>query len=443
MTRYTPEDVIKLCRQEDVKFIRLQFTDIFGIMKNVAITIDQLEKALNNEMMFDGSSINGFVRIEESDMILYPDPNSFVIFPWSEPDCKVARLICDVYSADRTPFLGDPRYALKRAIQRMNKMGYELFAGPELEFFLFQMDESGAPTTRTHDDASYFDLAPVDRGEIARQDMCLMLEKMGFHIEASHHECAPAQHEIDFKYDDALTTADNVMTFKLVVRTVAQRHNLHATFLPKPVYGVAGNGMHINQSLFQNGRNMFFDPDSEDGLSEIAHQYVAGLLTHAPGFTALTNPLVNSYKRLVPGYEAPLYIAWSAQNRSPLIRIPASRGTGTRVELRSPDPSANPYLALAATLMAGLDGIEKKMTPPEPINCTIYKMDDAELEKHGVSCLPLNIREATRAMLQDEVIVAALGEHIIKNYAEAKFIEHEEYRVQVTPWEVNNYLKRY
>ncbi|HEX3029704.1 MAG TPA: type I glutamate--ammonia ligase, partial [Clostridia bacterium] len=351
MPNYSKEDILRIVREQDVQFIRLQFTDIFGILKNVAITVDQLEKALDNKCMFDGSSIEGFVRIEESDMYLRPDPSTFVIFPWRPQTGKVARLICDVYNPDGTPFEGDPRYVLKRALEKATAMGYDTFnVGPECEFFLFLTDNDGNPTTITHDNGGYFDLGPVDLGENARRDMCLALEEMGFEIEASHHEVAPGQHEIDFKYGDALSTADNILTFKLVVKTIAQRHGLHATFMPKPIFGINGSGMHTNTSLFKQGKNVFYDEKDPLQLSREAYWFIGGLMKNMRSIAAVTNPIVNSYKRLVPGYEAPVYVAWSARNRSPLIRIPAARGASTRVELRCPDPSCNPYLAIAAIL---------------------------------------------------------------------------------------------
>lgn len=441
--KYTIEDCMRIAKEEDVRFIRLQFTDIFGTMKNVSITVDQLPKALNNEMMFDGSSIEGFVRIEESDMYLYPDPNTFVIFPWRPSEGKVARLICDVYNVDGTPFEGDPRYVLKRAVNDAADLGYTMHVGPEAEFFLFHTDANGDPTTVTHDEAGYFDLGPIDMGENARRDICITLEKMGFEIEASHHEVAPGQHEIDFKYSDALTTADNILTFKLVVRVIAQRHGLHATFMPKPVFDIAGSGMHINQSLFHNHNNVFFDPEDALQLSQEAYYYIGGLLEHAQGMTAITNPLVNSYKRLVPGYEAPVYIAWSARNRSPLIRIPAKRGLATRVELRNPDPSCNPYLALAVSLQAGLDGIRRKISPPAPTNRNIFEMTLEERKDAGITDLPTSLEEAIHAMEKDRLVCDTLGEHVLERYTEAKLIEWNEYRMRVSPWEIDQYLKKY
>lgn len=350
MSKYTKKDIIRLVEEEDVEFIRLQFTDMFGTLKNVAITRTQLEKALDNQCMFDGSSIEGFVRIEESDMYLHPDLDTFAIFPWRPQQGKVARVICDVYRMTGEPFEGDPRYVLKKVVKEAEELGYTLNVGPECEFFLFHTDDDGQPTTISHEKASYFDLGPIDLGENARRDMVLTLEDMGYEIEASHHEMAPAQHEIDFKYDEALATADNIMTFKLAVKTIAKRHGLFASFMPKPKYGINGSGMHINMSLEKNGKNIFYDEEDKMQLSKEAYYFIGGIMKHMKGMTAITNPLVNSYKRFVPGFEAPIYIAWSATNRSPLIRIPASRDDGTRVELRCPDPAANPYLALAVCL---------------------------------------------------------------------------------------------
>ncbi len=374
MSKYTAADIVRIVEEENVRFIRLQFTDIFGAFKNVAITASQLQKALNNQCMFDGSSIEGFVRIEESDMYLYPDYDSFLIFPWyEENDGKVARLICDVYKPDGTPFEGDPRGLLKRVLKQAEEMGFSAFnVGPECEFFLFDNDENGYPTTRSKDRGAYFELGPTDLGEAARRDMCLTLEDMGYEIEASHHECANGQHEIDFKYTDALRAADNIVTFKLAVKTIAHRHNMYATFMPKPVFGKAGNGMHVNMSLIKDGKNAFYDPDGVMGLSKTAHHFIAGILEHVRGMSAITNPLVNSYKRLVSGYEAPVYVAWSASNRSPLVRVPASRGMSTRLELRNPDPSANPYLTLALCLAAGLDGIRRELTPPPAVEENLF-----------------------------------------------------------------------
>ena len=438
------EDILRISKEQDVKFIRLQFTDIFGILKNVAITVEQLEKALDNKYMFDGSSIEGFVRIEESDMYLRPDPSTFAIFPWRPQNGKVARLICDVYNPDGTPFSGDPRYVLKKALARANEMGYDAFnVGPECEFFLFLTDTDGHPTTVTHDNAGYFDLGPIDQGENARRDMCLALEDMGFEIEASHHENAAGQHEIDFKYSDALKAADCILTFKLLVKTVAQRHGLHATFMPKPLRGVSGSGMHANLSLFKDGKNVFHDTKGELELSQEAYWFIGGLMKHAREISALTNPLVNSYKRLVPGYEAPAYIAWSARNRSPLIRIPEARGEATRIELRNPDPSCNPYLALAAMLMAGLDGIEKKIQPPKPTNMNIYSMTPEQREVEGILSLPESLREAVEEMKNSKLVREVLGDHIFNKYIEAKTAEWDDYKAEVNKWEIEQYLKKY
>lgn len=439
----TKEDVLKEAYEKGVKFIRLQFTDIFGVLKNIAIPIEQLEKALDGEMMFDGSSIEGFVRIEESDMYLRPDPDTFVVFPWRPADGGVARLMCDVYNPDGTPFGGCPRGMLKKVLAEAAELGYTLFIGPELEFFLFHVDTEGRPTTITHDKAGYFDMTPVDLGENARRDMVLNLEQMGFEIEASHHEVAPGQHEIDFKYSDALEMADKMVTFRFVVRTIAQRHGLHATFMPKPIFGINGSGMHVNQSLFKNGKNAFYDPEGPMGLSEIAYQYIAGLMTHARSFTAITNPTVNSYKRLVPGYEAPCYIAWSGRNRSPLIRIPAKRGPSTRLELRSPDPSCNPYLALAVQLKAGLDGIKNKLTPPAAVDLNIFAMDEQQRQEMGIHSLPGDLREALSELSNDEVIKEALGDHIYHRFVAAKMKEYDSFRITVHKWETERYLETY
>ncbi len=440
---YTKDDIIRLVEEEDVEFIRLQFTDMFGNLKNVAITASQLEKALENKCMFDGSSIEGFVRIEESDMYLYPDFDTMQIFPWRPQQGKVARLICDVYRPGGEPFEGDPRYILKRAIKEAEKMGYLFEVGPECEFFLFHTDENALPTTITHEQAGYFDLGPVDFGENARRDMVLTLEDMGFVIEASHHEVAPAQHEIDFRYDEALVTADNIMTFKLAVKTIAKRHGLHATFMPKPKYGVNGSGMHINMSLSKDGKNIFADPSDRQGLSREAYWFIGGIMKHMKGMTAITNPLVNSYKRLVPGYEAPVYIAWSATNRSPLIRIPAAGGEGTRVELRCPDPSANPYLALAVCLQAGLDGIRDRIMPPASVDRNIFSMTEEERRSLHIEEIPGTLIEAVGELEKDAFIRSVLGEHISAKYVEAKKKEWEAYRSQVTDWEIQAYLNKF
>lgn len=443
MAKYTKEDILKLVEENGVRFIRLQFTDIFGALKNIAITEKQLEKALDNQIMFDGSSIDGFVRIEESDMYLRPNLDTFVIFPWRPQQGKVARLICDIYRPDGTPFEGDPRYALRRAIDDAAELGFEMNVGPECEFFLFETDENGQATTITQDKAGYFDLAPTDKGENARRDMTLALEEMEFEIEASHHEVAEGQNEIDFKYGPALETADKIMTFKLVVKAIAQRHGLHASFMPKPIFGINGSGMHVNMSLFKDGKNAFADPSDKNGLSKEAYQFIAGLLKNIKGLSAVTNPLVNSYKRLVPGYEAPVYLAWSCSNRTALIRVPASRGAGTRVELRCPDPSANPYLVLAVLLQAGLDGIKNNLEVEPETVANIFAMTDKEREEAGIDNLPNNLYEAVNFMKESELAKAALGEHIYENYVEAKEAEWDDYRTKVHDWEIENYLNRY
>lgn len=437
------KQLIEKARNLGVKFIRLQFSDIFGVMKNVAITLEQLDKALDGELMFDGSSIHGFARIEESDMYLRPDLKTFTVFPWRPREGGVARLICDVYNPDGTPFEGDPRYVLKKVLAEAAAMGYTMQVGPELEFFLFNVDKDGRPTLDTHDSAGYFDLAPVDLGENARRAMVLTLEEMGFEIEASHHEVAPGQHEIDFKYSDALDVADKIMTFRMVVRITAQRHGLHATFMPKPVFGINGSGMHMNQSLFKGGKNVFYDPATPDQLSETAKYYIGGLINHARSFAAITNPTVNSYKRLVPGYEAPVYIAWSGRNRSPLIRIPAKRGSSTRIELRNPDPSCNPYLAIAVALKAGLDGIKNKILPPPPTNQNIYHMTAAERKELNIDSLPASLSEALQELAKNDVIKNALGGHVYEKFVEAKELEWDKFRIQIHAWEIDEYLTKF
>ena len=443
MSKYTKEDIIRLVEEQDVEFIRMQFTDIFGQLKNVAITKSQIQKAVNNQIMIDGSSIEGFTRIHESDQYLYPDLDSFTILPWRPQYGKVARLICDVYNPDGTPFVGDPRGVLKKALKRAADMGYSFNVGPECEFFLFETDDEGRPTTKTGDEAGYFDLGPLDHGEGTRREICLNLEAMGFEIEASHHEVAAGQHEIDFKYDEALSAADKIMTFKLAVKTVAQKNGLHATFMPKPVFGINGSGMHTNMSLFKDGKNVFYDPNDARGLSKEAYSFIAGLLAHVRGMAAITNPLVNSYKRLVPGYEAPCYLAWSASNRSALIRIPAARGQATRVELRCPDPSCNPYLELACCLAAGLDGIEKGMTPPAEITENIFAMDRKTRHAHGIHSLPGNLSEAIDEMEKDELICQTLGEHVVEQYIQGKRKEWDAYRTYVSDWEIDKYIVTY
>ncbi|HHW12117.1 MAG TPA: type I glutamate--ammonia ligase [Firmicutes bacterium] len=443
MAGLTKKQILKMAEEQKVKFVRLQFTDILGIVKNVAITVDQLEDALDGKIMFDGSSIEGFVRIQESDMYLKPDYDTYTLFPWSPQGEAVARLICDVYDAEGRPFAGCPRGILRRALAEAEALGYELKVGPEPEFFLFETDEEGYPLVKVHDHAGYFDLAPADRGEEARREIVLALEAMGFKIETSHHEVAPSQHEIDFKYTNALTTADNIVTFRFVTKIIAQRFGLCATFMPKPVYGQNGSGMHLHQSLFRGETNLFYDPENELGLSELALHYIGGILTHAKALAAVTNPCVNSYKRLVPGYEAPVYLSWSAKNRSALIRIPAARGLGTRIELRNPDPTANPYLALAVILKAGLDGIKNKIDPgPQRFN-NIFEMTAAERQAAGIESLPGSLREALDYLERDPLLRETLGEHVYTNYLRAKELEWDEYRTQVHDWEIKRYLQVY
>ena len=437
---YTKQKILNMAETEDVEFIRLQFTDLFGTLKNVAITKSQLAKALDNKIMFDGSSIEGFARIEESDMYLYPDYDTFEILPFRPHQGKVARMICDVYKPDGTQLENDPRYILKKVLKEAENMGYEFNVGPECEFFLFHTDDYGNPTTISHEKGSYFDLGPTDLGENARRDMVLNLEEMGFEVEASHHEVAPAQHEIDFKYDNALRTADNILTFKFIVKYIAKRHGLYASFMPKPITGVDGSGMHLNMSLWKNGKNIFADSKNELGISDEAFYFMAGVMEHANEMCLITNPLVNSYKRIVPGYEAPVDVSWSPSNRSPLIRVPAARGSGTRLEFRSPDSAANPYLALAVSLAAGLDGIKRKLTPGKGSMKNQYEMAEGEKQKAGINTLPRDMKEALEIFKQSTYMKELLGDHIFNKYVEAKSAEWESYQQFVSQWEVDRYL---
>lgn len=442
--QYTADEIRQSVKEENVRFLRLMFTDINGVIKNVEVPVSQLDKVLNNKVMMDGSSIDGFVRIEESDMILYPDLATYLIFPWGNEHGKVARLICSVHNVDGSPFEGDPRNNLIRILKEMEADGFTSFnIGPEPEFFLFKMDENGQPTIKLNDKGSYFDLAPLDLGENCRRDIVLELEKMGFEVEASHHEVAPGQHEIDFKYTNALQAADNIQTFKLVVKTIARKHGLYATFMPKPLHGINGSGMHINMSLFHKDGNAFYDPEGEEQLSADAMHFLAGLLDHARALTAINNPIVNSYKRLVPGFEAPVYIAWSGHNRSPLIRVPSARGLSTRLELRSVDPAANPYLAIAAILEAGLDGLEQKLEPEEAVDRNIYRMAPTERKANHIQDLPSTLHNALKALDGDEVIQAALGDHLFHSFMDSKSMEWAAYRQQVSEWERDQYLELY
>ena len=445
MAKYKKEDIFRMVEEEDVEFIRLQFTDMFGMLKNVAITAGQLEKALNNRCVFDGSAIEGFVREEETDMYLHPDLDTFTIFPWRPQQGKVARLVCDVYGPDGTPFEGDPRYILKKVLKEAEELGFYFNVGPECEFFLFHTDEEGRPTTKTHEMAGYFDVAPIDPAENVRRDIVLNLEEMGFEIESSHHEIAPAQHEVDFQYEKGLKAADNILTFKMAVKSIAKQHGLHATFMPKPKAGVNGSGMHINMSLEDKlGKNLFADTDDKLGLSRLAYEFMAGILAHIKSMCLLTNPIVNSYKRLIPGYDAPVYIAWSrATNRGQIVRIPSSRGASTRLELRSPDSAMNPYLALAACLAAGLDGIKNHMELPEPVVQNIYAMDEETIKERGIDHLPETLGEAIDEFEEDAFLRKVLGDHIFYKYLEAKKEEWNVFRSQVTDWEIGEYLYKY
>lgn len=441
----TRDQIMQIIKEKNVNFFRLQFVDIFGAMKNIAMPRSQIEKALDGKIMFDGSSIEGFVRINESDMYLKPDYDTFVVLPWREKDGNnAARIICDVYKPDGTPFIGCPRNNLKRVLADAKAMGYTMNVGTECEFFLFRRDEEGMATTVTDDVTGYFDVEPDDAGIDCRRKIIQTLEAMGFEIEASHHEVAEGQHEINFKYADALKAADNTVTFKWVVRSIASEFGLHATFMPKPVFGINGSGMHTNQSLFNlDGTNAFFDEKGPLQLSKIAYKYIAGIMKNARGFCGVTNPLVNSYKRLVAGYEAPVYVAWSASNRSALIRIPASRGMGTRTEVRCPDPTCNPYLAFAMMLNSGLDGIKNDLPVPDPVNVDIFEMTAEEKVEAGIASLPANLHEAIHELRANPIAKEALGSHILEKYIEGKEKEWDSFRTAVTDWELDNYLSRY
>jgi len=441
----TRDEIMAIVEEKNVNFFRLQFVDIFGFMKNIAIPGSQIKKALDGQMMFDGSSIDGFVRINESDMYLKPDYDTFLVLPWRVRNgVNAARIICDVHKSDGTPFTGCPRVNLKRVLAEARELGYTMNVGTECEFFLFQKDEKGHLKTETGDVAGYFDVDPEDTGINCRREIIETLESMGFEVEASHHEVAVGQHEINFKYADALAAADNTVTFKWVVRSIAAKHGFHATFMPKPVFGINGSGMHTNQSLFNlDGTNAFFDENGPLQLSETAYQYIAGIMKNARGFTAVTNPLVNSYKRLVPGYEAPVYVAWSASNRSALVRIPANRGISTRTEVRCPDPACNPYLALAMMLSSGLDGVKNKLDAPASVNVDIFEMTLAEKEAAGIDSLPGTLEEAILALKESSIAKEALGEHIFEKYIEGKTQEWDSYRTWVTDWETKTYIKNY
>lgn len=445
MNHYTKQDIIRMVEEEDVEFIRLQFTDMFGNFKNMAVTTSQLDKVLSNQCVFNGSAIEGFVSMQEPDVYLYPDLDTFEIFPWRPQQGKVARFICDLYRADGTPFAGDSRYILKKVTEQAKQMGFSLQAKPECEFFLFDLTEDGKATTKTKEAGSFFDIGPVDTGENARREIVMTLEEMGFEIEASYHANAPAQHEIVFQYDNGVCTADNLMTFRMAVRTVARRHGLHATFMPKPKSGVDGSGMHLNLSLYDGmGKNVLYDPEACDGISQVGRWFIAGILEHIDAITAITNPLVNSYKRLVPGYGAPVYVSWSDEaNRTALVCARTKGDKVNRIELRSPDPSANPYLALAVCLAAGMDGIQRKLTPPKKVDGNVLAMTEEERRALGLRNLPEHLAYALDALAADEVIKGVLGEHFYSNYMAAKRAEWKEYRTVVSQWEVNQYLERF
>lgn len=437
-------EILKQLKEENVAYLRLWFTDILGHNKNVEVPASQFAKALDGQILFDGSSIEGFSRIEESDMVLVPDYDTFRVFPWEEREGKIARLICDVYNPNGTAFAGCPRSVLRRACAKAKKHGYTMCVGPEAEFFLFSCDTNGNATTKTHDAGSYFDLSPTDKGEDARREIVRVLEQVGFEVEAAHHECAEGQHEIDFKYSDALSTADNVATFRFVVRKVAANFGLHATFMPKPLFGVAGSGMHSHQSLFDTkGNNIFYDPKKPYQLSDQALWYIGGLLEHSRSFCAITNPTINSYKRLVPGFEAPTHVAWSERNRSPMIRVPDRRGSSTRAELRTPDPTCNPYLAFAVMLASGLDGIEGKTSPGEPINKNIYKMSERERARLKIKSLPASLNEAVDLLEKSKLMRETMGDHIFYNFIRAKREEWSTYIAQVHQCELDWYLTKF
>ncbi|KKM10190.1 glutamine synthetase [Clostridiales bacterium PH28_bin88] len=440
---YTKEDVLAKAREFHVKFLRLQFTDIFGVLKNIAVTVEDLEKALAGEMIFDSSVVEGQVRNRERDIVLKPDPTTFVIFPWRPREGAVARLICDVNNPDGTPYPGCPRNVLKQVLAETAGMGLTVRVGSEAEFYLFHTDEKGNPTTDTHDRAGFCDLTPVDLGENARRDMVLTLEEMGFEIGSSHHELGPGQHEIVLKHDHALATADKVITFKFVVRTIAQRHGLYASFMPKPIWGMPGSALHWHISLFRNGTNALYHPERPQGLSQEAMSFIAGILNHARANTAITNPIVNSYKRLVPSDLAPAYVAWSEHNRNSVIRVPAHRGQETRVEVRNPDPTCNPYLALAVMIKSGLEGIVQGSTPPAPVTDNIFQMDDGRREALQVACLPRHLHEALQELAGDHLVRSTLGEYIYQRFSEAKEEEWERYQNTVHPWELREYLSTF
>ncbi len=449
MKTYTKEDIRKICKDENIKYIRMQFTDLIGVMKNVEIPADRLDEAMDNEIMFDGSSIEGFVRTEEADMYMVPDLSTFLVCSWEDTSYgKVARFICDVCQADKKgnllPFKGDPRSQLKSNLDYMHKLGFSKFnIGVEPEFFLFKLNkETGEPTLEFSDEGGYFDVSPIDSAVDCRRDIVLELQKVGFIVEAAHHEVSAAQHEVDFRFDNALEACDHLQTFKIIVKNVARRHGLHATFMAKPLYGINGSGMHCNCSLSDNkGKNAFYDPKDEDGLSETCRKWIDGILTHAKGFCLVTNPTVNSYKRIVPGFEAPCYISWSPENRSTMIRIPQARGNKTRTEVRSVDATTNPYLAACVLLRAGLDGIEGKAKHFDSVHVNLFACTDKEKKKLGIGSLPENLKEAMECFKKDSLMNEAIGEHLSSKLLTAKQIEWDDFRTTVTEWEIKKYLK--
>lgn len=440
MSKYTKQDILRMVEEEDVEFIRLQFIDIFGNLKNTAVTTSQIEKILNNQCSFDCGAIEGFDGMERPELFLYPDLDTFEIFPWRPQQGKVARFLCDVYTPDGEPFEGDSRHILKKVIDEAQSLGVTFQIGPECEFFLFDLDENGELTTNTHEQGSYFDVGPIDSGENARRDIVLTLEDMGFEVESSFHADAPAQHEIDFKHSDPLKAADNILTFKLVVRTVARRHGMHATFMPKPKTGIKGSGMHINFSMYQDGKNVFGYGQGE--ISDTAKSFIAGMLKHIKGMCLFTNPTVNSYKRLVPGYEAPVYIGWSNNNLSPLIRIPVLYDGEKRIELRSPDSASNPYLALAVCIAAGLDGVKKGLEAPKSMDLDMRNMAEQQIQDASVDVLPSDLSLAIKEFEEDEFVKEVVGRHIAERFLVTKKKEWKEYNHQVSSWEVEKYLKR-
>ncbi len=439
------KDVLEQAQADGVHFVSLQFTDILGTIKSVTIPVGRLEEVLERGAWFDGSSIQGFARIYESDMILRLDPTTYRVLPWSAPERRRARIICDLYRPDGGPFAGDPRTVLRRVVARAQERGYLFNTGPELEFFLFKKDGEFPTQPVPHDVGGYFDFSPRDEAQRVRSDIILALQGMGMQVEASHHEVAAGQHEIDFRYADALTSADNAVTFKYTVKAIAAMHGLYATFMPKPIFGINGSGMHTHQSIFdQAGKNLFYDPDDKYRLSQLAYSFIAGQLIHARALAAVLAPTVNSYKRLVPGYEAPAYICWAQINRSALIRIPSylpGHENAVRAELRCPDPSCNPYLAFAVMLAAGLDGLDKGLAAPLPVNEDVYDFDEDDLRERSIGVLPDTLGEALRELAADPVVRDALGEHVYQAFVRAKQAEWDEYRVRVTEWELARYLE--